>query len=687
MRIGAGGWLTGLDFSADGATRVVRTDTYGGYLWNGQSWQQLITAASMPPEDVGMEMNDGIYELRVAPGQSSRLYMSYRGYVYRSDDRGARWHKTSFARQPMNANDNYRMYGEKAAVDPRNADVLYVGTSGAGLFVSSTGGASWQRVAAVPAGPADSAGITGIVFAPNSGVLDGKTSVLYAAVAGSGVWRTRDAGATWATVPGSPPNVVHATAGPDGHYYATSSSAGGGAVWRLSGDTWQNITPPSNQYWHSLLVDPFDPAHIIAATDGGYLAESFNRGNTWLDIRWTVRRVANDIPWLAWTHETYLSNGDMRFDPTVRGRVWFSQGIGVWTTDLVPNATSVTWTSSSLGIEQLVANSITAPPGGRPVVASWDRPLFHVADPEVFPSEHGPTSAFSMGWDVDYASTDPSFLVSVVGWVDVQSGFSTDRGRTWTRFPTMPLGSTSSFGTFGFGVIAASTPDNIVWVPSNRRAPHYTKDRGATWRKVVLPGVPDSSDGWSGLHWAYYLTRKVVIADRVTQGTFYMMHTPAGLFRTVDGGDTWTLVKSGEIAPASGFNAKLGAVPNRAGHLFFTSGQQTSGAAPTGPFMRSTDAGATWTAVPNVLEVFAFGFGKEAPGAAYPTLFIAGYVSGEWGYWMSTDAGGQWTKLTDYPMGSLDQPTAVDGDKDVFGTVYVGFKGSGYAYATLECLP
>src|ERR1700730_590989 len=34
LRIGAGGWLTGLDISTDGSTRVVRTDTYGAYIWD-----------------------------------------------------------------------------------------------------------------------------------------------------------------------------------------------------------------------------------------------------------------------------------------------------------------------------------------------------------------------------------------------------------------------------------------------------------------------------------------------------------------------------------------------------------------------------------------------------------------------------------------------------------------------------
>jgi hypothetical protein len=328
-----------------------------------------------------------------------------------------------------------------------------------------------------------------------------------------------------------------------------------------------------------------------------------------------------------------------------------------------------------------VANSIAAPPGGRPVVASWDRPLFYSADSDVFPSQHGPNNAHAivMGWHVDYAATNPTFLAAVVDWWGIeQSGYSTNGGQSWTPFPTTPPWSDA----VGFGTLAVGTPDNIVWVPSNRRAPYYTTNRGQTWQKITLPGVADTADDWSGLHWAYYLNRHIVAADRVNAGTFYMYHTPKGVFRSTNGGANWTLVKSGEIVPFSGFNAKLKTVPGKAGHLYFTAGHQ-SGENPSGAFMRSTDGGATWVAVPNVLEAYDFGFGKAAPDASYPAIFIAGWVNGSYGVWRSDNEGQSWTRIGTYPLDSLDEIKAVEGDKNVYGTVYVGFSGSGYAYGSI----
>src|SRR6516165_5224389 len=78
LPIGAGGFLTGLSIAQDG-TMVVRTDTYGAYIWNGTEWQQLITATSMPAAFVAHAQlyNHGVYEIQVAPSNSSVMYMVY----------------------------------------------------------------------------------------------------------------------------------------------------------------------------------------------------------------------------------------------------------------------------------------------------------------------------------------------------------------------------------------------------------------------------------------------------------------------------------------------------------------------------------------------------------------------------------------------------------------------------------
>ncbi len=151
-----------------------------------------------------------------------------------------------------------------------------------------------------------------------------------------------------------------------------------------------------------------------------------------------------------------------------------------------------------------------------------------------------------------------------------------------------------------------------------------------------------------------------------------------GLWRTSNGGANWERMTAEEISPVSGFNSHLKAVPNKAGNLFFTTGGLDG---IDSPFRRSIDGGKTWTDVSGLTRVNAFGFGKAAPGQDYPAIFVAGKRNGEFGIYRSTDNTASWTRIARYPNQSLDAVRAVDGDKDVFGRVFLGFSGSGWAYS------
>ena len=99
MKVGAGGWATSLDEAADG-TIVVRTDTNGAYLWNGTSWQQLVTSASMPAAFIAanpVSSGQGVYEIQMAPSNSNIMYMMFDGDVFVSTNKGTTWTQTSFA--------------------------------------------------------------------------------------------------------------------------------------------------------------------------------------------------------------------------------------------------------------------------------------------------------------------------------------------------------------------------------------------------------------------------------------------------------------------------------------------------------------------------------------------------------------------------------------------------------------
>lgn len=674
LNVGAGGWLTGIDIAADG-TMLVRADTYGAFIWNGTEWQQLVTKQSMPATDVQTVAPQGVYEIRIAASDTNVLYMEYGGYVYRSGDKGQTWAKTSFAHVTENPNDAYRMDGQKMAIDPNNANVVYVGTPSDGLFVTRDGGATWQKVEALPASAQDSSGvspgITGIAFDPTSGTTGDKTSIVYASSYGHGVFESADGGASWKALTGGPADVEFATVSSDGTYYAVGNN--GTSVWHFAHGAWTELISEPTNGFHTVAVDPFNSQHIVAATPGGSLNQSFDGGATWSGTNWNTQFSSTDVPWLATTGK-YMSVGGMMFDPIQPGKLWTSDGVGVWSTTVPEHmtwTTPIVWDSRSAGIQQLVANDIVVAPGGDPIVASWDRAFFDIVDPDVAATNTA-LPGFVAGWSLDYSASSPNYIVGLADWWGVEkSGYSTDGGKTWNTFASMPSFAGKTIG----GSIAVSSPNEIVWVPTGGYAPVYTKDGGVTWNSVVLPGVTD----WSGLDYAYYLDRQIITADKVQPDTFYLYYR--GVYKSTDGGATWSQIYNKEISAYSQFNAKIEAVPGEAGNLFFTGGPQTAATHPVGQaFYQSSDGGQTWTAVPNVLEVKTFGFGAPATPGGYPAIYIVGWVNQVYGIWQSNDDAKTWVQIGDYPDGSLDTIKTISGDPDHYGQVYVGFGGSGYAY-------
>lgn len=676
VKIGAGGFVTGMDIARDG-TMVARTDTYGAYIWNGSSWAQLVTTASMPG---GVYGAGGVYEIRIAPSNSNIIYMEMDGGIYRSVDRGAHWALTAAPAFSLNPNGDARGDGDKMAIDPNNPDIVFAGTQQNGLWMTRDGGGHWLQLSAVPRGAggatANDTGLTGIVFDTSGGTLNGTTRVIYAATDGSGVYRSTDGGTTWSALSGGPADVQHASVGADGSYYA--NSALDQSLWKYANGSWTKLNISEV---HIVTADPYDASHVIAVRDSGNIQESHDAGATWSGWSWSQQlESSNDVPWLE-NSGAYMTSGQLLFDPQVRGRVWQSAGVGVWSADLPATAstTPLVWNSHSLGIEQLVANDIIAPAGDNPVVGSWDRPFFELTNADSYSTSYS-GGLFSMGWSLDYASSNSRFVVGISDWYGVEnSGFSTDGGHSWQRFATMPSFAGSTIG----GSIAASSPTNIIWAPAGGYAPVYTLDGGATWTTISLPG---KTSDWGAFHQGYWLDRTTITADRVLPNTFYLYDVATGVYVTHDGGAHWTLAHSGQVAPWSQFSAKIEAVPGSPGELFFTSGPQADGTNTTPPdnsFMHSTDGGVTWTAVAGVKEVNTFGYGAPATAGGPASIYIVGWLNNEYGVFYSTDDGQHWSQIGRYPLGSLDAIRTISGDMDEFGSVYIGFAGSGYAHLTV----
>ena len=510
LKIGAGGWLVGIDVNPDG-TRLARTDTYGAYIWltsgtcaysglPAPCWDQLKTQAHMPVSHFGyvgsgtsqVKFNGiagsggGVYEITSAPSNSSIIYMMVDGWIFKSTDKGATFNVTgtgsgtffNSASTPvsMGSNSTSRMCGRKMAIDPINPSIVYAGTDVNGMFVTANAGASWAAVGGVPTG-------TGVVnysiaFDPTSG-SGGTTQTIYAATNGAtaGVYVSTNAGSTWTLTTSGPATVCHMVVDQTGVVWATDGVNGGanGSLWRLTAGTWVKLTAAGAQL-HSVAVDPTDATHVVVVSTGGIPTTTVNATAatpTWVTTA-IIARTATDIPWLAVVNESFMSNGDTIFDPNncIGGAgncaLLFGEGIGVWTASPPNSTATVTWVSNSAGIEQLVSRDVIAP-NGVAVTGVSDRSTWYLPSPNVYPSNYVAPyhDAFSLNvtFGLDWATSNSSFLAAVTGDINSttnnNSGFSTDGGQTWKQFNSYYqdiAGNSSTITNNGSGVVRITLP-------------------------------------------------------------------------------------------------------------------------------------------------------------------------------------------------------------------------------------
>jgi len=709
VAIGGGGMISGLSIAPGGETFVARADVYGAYLWDARAnrWAQLVTEAAMPPIFRAQNgIADGVYEIVVAPSRPDRIYMAVKGRVFRSDDRG-RSFTLAGASNPFpfrwDANSEYRLHGPFMAVDPADPDLVLLGTPANGLWRSTDGGTSWSRVASVPASkdrksdPDIQAPGTMLWFEQPAG---GKpTGRIFALASGSGMFVSGDRGASFTPLSTGAQPMTLQRGGFDrrGSFFGVDDATR--AIWMYKDARWRNLTDELGLNARDYAAVASNPRadQIFIFDRGGAGYTSTDGGERWSTVSHSASVGAGDPPWLKVADQPFFTTADIRFDPVRSNRLWVASGVGVFYADVEPGATSVAWVSQARGIEELVANDVIHPPGGAPLFAGWDfgihvKPDLGAYSTTFAPGERSLISAQQLDW----TPAKPGFVVTNASdarmgccWEDgnaVMAGVSNNGGVDWRKFATLPTpAGTKSDDPWrmSFGTIAVSSSDaqNIVWAPAFNRQPFYTLDGGRSWKPIQLEGAVGDTPGSFA---AFYYQRKTLAADKSKPATFYLYHSGeapnvalAGLWRTQDGGASWQRVHAGEIAPASNMAAKLRSVPGHAGHLFFTSGFEH--VSDTG-LRRSTDGGATWALVPDVTRVDDIGFGKAAPGASYPAIYISGQIGGEYGIWRSIDNARSWQRLAEFPVGTLDQVTAIGADPDVFGRVYLGYKGSGWIW-------
>jgi photosystem II stability/assembly factor-like uncharacterized protein len=173
------------------------------------------------------------------------------------------------------------------AYDPHNPDRIFLGTSSGRLFVSADGGGSWSRFAHL--GDGDDYVLDHIAIDPrDSAVIYVSAWSVEGQIKGGDIFRTRDGGKSWQTLPGMHGRSVRAMAMSVSNPELLVAGALDG-VFRSSDDgaTWQRVSPANHaeiKNIESVAVDPRNPNVIYAGT--WHLAwKTVDGGVTWNPIR------------------------------------------------------------------------------------------------------------------------------------------------------------------------------------------------------------------------------------------------------------------------------------------------------------------------------------------------------------------------------------------------------------------
>jgi photosystem II stability/assembly factor-like uncharacterized protein len=602
----------------------------------------------------------------------------------------------------FDANSPFRQYGPFIAVSPRDPDLVLLGTPNDGLWRSEDGGRDWTRVATAPGGLG-----LGRAAAPRPGLVvwfspDG--AQIWAMSAGDGVSRSLDGGRTFKPLVSprevQPTSLRHGAFGLDGAFYGVDHDHK--KIWKFSGGAWEELTRSAGADpapFGSVAVNPADGS-IYVFDEGGHAIRSDDGGRRWSRVLTGARVGKGDPPWLRVADQGFFATGQVVFDPVVRGRLWNAAGTGVYFGDIARPLGNITWESQARGIEELVANDVSAAPGQLPLFAAWDFGIHRRDDLERFSTGYGPKERVLIAaQQLDWTPAQPGFFVTNASDTRtdccsedgdaVLAGYSEDGGKTWSKFATLPRPpgtAPSDPWRMAFGAIAVAADDarNIVWAPTHNRSPFYTTDLGRSWRRVVLARRAAAR---------HRLASRLLLPPqdpRRRQGAGQDLlpgaqrrwpqsgsRRPVGHpERRCDTGQGPTRARSrpaAATAPSSGSFRTMRAI------FFSLRAYPTQATGPFGAVRRRRSN--LDRALRRVQAAHDIAFGKAAPEHDYPAIYVTGRIDGQLRcVAIDRQCGELGCGSGEFPVGALDEVVVMDADKDVFGRVYLGFKGSGWRF-------
>jgi photosystem II stability/assembly factor-like uncharacterized protein len=464
-----------------------------GSLWKttngGDSWTDLSANPGIPKNPLGR------IGISVSPGNPQRVYASIEcppedstGGIFRSDDAGATWQRTSGDQRWMVR----PWYYSVVTADPADTNTMYV--MNLSTWKSSDGGRTFSRIH-LPHGDTHALWID-----PNDPrrMISGNDG---------GATISFDGGAVWSSIMNQPTaQFYHATTDDQWPYRIYGAQQDNTTVsilnrsddGAITTDDWYPVGGGESGY---IAPKPGDPNIVIAGTYTGTMTRYDVRTKQSKDISvwlnnydgWAARDVPNRF---QWTYPIVYSKRDRQVLYTTANRVFRSTNDGDSWEPISPDLT--------------LHDPKTLGPAGGPITydmtgTEWYATIFAFAESP-------------LNGDVLWTGSDDG-LIHV----------TRDRGKTWTNVTPPSLGKLTRVS-----IIEPSHFDQgTAYVAANRYqqddfAPYLykTTDFGKTWTRVT-GGIPAG---------AYTRT---IREDPARRGLLYA-GTETGIYFSTDDGARWT---------------------------------------------------------------------------------------------------------------------------------------------------
>jgi photosystem II stability/assembly factor-like uncharacterized protein len=605
---------------APGKADTIWAGAAGGGVWKsddgGRNWRPLWH--SEPTLNVG--------SLAVDPANPSFVYCgtgeanlsadSYPGVgVFRSTDGGAHWHILA----PAETAGLPTRIG-CIAVDPFDSNHICLGgvthTQGGidGMFASTDGGMSWTRQSFPGSGPYR---CHAIVFHPN------RRDTLFATIAAqgsrSGIWQSRDGGGTWKQLTkGLPPpdamgraSLAISPSDPQVMYAMSENKSDGvlGIFKTVNGGAgWTDVTSPrlksetQMSYGNTIAVHPADPDHVLCG--GVDLHLTRDGGRTWTRVtRWDADRGRP-----RYAHSDHHC---LLMPPGRPGLVYDMNDGGM---DVSTDG-GLTWSNRSRGLAATMFYDVDVGQSDGGVFGGGAQDNGTIVTTTGHAGDFKEVSGGDGGWII----IDPRATAHVYTTAQNMSVWRHRAGGHWTDVSPPAHKSETDAVWMAFLDMDPNDPRTVflgglrVW---------RTKNDASHWAAVspVLDGSP-------------------ITAVEIAQANSKMVYVGTengGLFRSTDGGNSWSQDLSGAAVPGVTITRILTS-PRNAQVAYLTVANFGGS-----HVFRSNDGGSTWEdidrgALPSVPH-HAIAIPRLKPSTLY--------VCSDAGVFVSTNAGGSWSNLT-----------------------------------------